>query len=412
MLPKNKWMAGPYRLWEFTHLVPCDARGEAPHSAGDRDKSLYLDDKGVPVSGQQYVDAGLHTLLPLRRPALARPVVHLCPRHGARLRRAQREAARGRVWPFGENKKKALAWGLGAAAVAGAGALAYRHFTEEPAACAGKATQRECPTDGGECAWHGNQCLGAAQLRWRAAHTPWFQGDRAMACAAAGGQWTPGAVYGGTCTPKDETSGALVAVQGQAAGAAGAMGKTVRDMVQGFRAQGNGARVDLTQWINMEHARRLALDRPPKLLRTTQLPLALVTHDGDQVALTYLGDQRWFAGALDDRGRPRGDGVLWQKETDGALDVRYARFDGGRPVRLHRRWRRQPADGDSSWTVGGPATDCLARLGLRAADARDEEKVRRAFREKSREVHPDKGGSDQAMMELTACFNVLKPHAA
>ena len=88
-------------------------------------------------------------------------------------------------------------------------------------------------------------------------------------------------------------------------------------------------------------------------------------------------------------------------------------------MRLHRRWRRHPADGGSSWTVGGagggggPATDCLARLGLSAADARDKEKVRRAYRIKSKEVHPDKpGGSLNAMMELTACFNVLKPHAA
>ena len=68
-------MDAPYRLWEFKHLVPCDARSEALHSAGDREKSLHLDGQGVPMSGKQYADAGLHTLLPLRQPALARASV-------------------------------------------------------------------------------------------------------------------------------------------------------------------------------------------------------------------------------------------------------------------------------------------------------------------------------------------------
>ena len=94
------------------------------------------------------------------------------------------------------------------------------------------------------------------------------------------------------------------------------------------------------------------------------------------MTLKYLGEQRWFAGELDDHGRPRGDGVVWQKETDGTLVVRYARFDGGRPVLLHRQWWK-PA-GSKKWAVGGAEAQRAEELAAAQAAGRRHISARRA----------------------------------
>ena len=343
---------GPYKLWEFQHLVPCDARSESPHLAGDRDKTLYLDDKGVPVSGKRYVEAGLHTLLPLRRPSLASAGVHLCPKHHAQLRQALRDASRSRVWPFGSNVKKALAWG---AAGAAAGALAYQYLSGPGGspACEDKSEQ-ECNN---ECVWHGDACLGKAQARWRAANAPpWFGGDsvREKLCRSAGGAWTPGVLYGGTCPPAAD--GGSTAPGGLRLSSSDNVA-TVTDYVDALRRKGGAgssrARVSLSDWINMDHTERISLSVPPKLLRTPQLPFKLLTSKGDTVPLIQLNDDyMWYAGDVDSEGRPRGDGVLWQKERDGTLSVEYASFRNGYPERMYSQWRR--AEDGGSWVHNQP----------------------------------------------------------
>lgn len=73
--------------------------------------------------------------------------------------------------------------------------------------------------------------------------------------------------------------------------------------------------------------------------------------------------------------------------------------------RRQREWRRQRQRAASTPTSGLSADEAYRRLGL-DADA-DETAVKRAYRERVKDVHPDRGGSEKEFKRVTEAYEAL-----
>jgi DnaJ domain len=69
--------------------------------------------------------------------------------------------------------------------------------------------------------------------------------------------------------------------------------------------------------------------------------------------------------------------------------------------RRKRRWQ-QPSESEPLRPADGSGLACLSVLGLSWPCDRDE--IRRAFREKAKALHPDRGGSESAFIQLREAY--------
>jgi hypothetical protein len=61
-------------------------------------------------------------------------------------------------------------------------------------------------------------------------------------------------------------------------------------------------------------------------------------------------------------------------------------------------------------TAEAELLSALAMLGLTREDLREPKRVRRAYAAKVKEVHPDRGGSDDALRAVVSAWEYLSAH--
>jgi len=84
------------------------------------------------------------------------------------------------------------------------------------------------------------------------------------------------------------------------------------------------------------------------------------------------------------------------------------RFESARGQRARQEWeRRRGADGRRPGPQSGGMSpdEAYRRLGLEAGA--DESEVQRAYREKVKEVHPDRGGDEETFRKVNEAYEML-----